>query len=345
MTNQYPIYPYRQNNSIIKAFFAKPLTLFIAIGYSLLAVYNFVTRLHIAPGSFYVNFDFMSIMMSIAFFMFYFSSKSSNPNTSYRAPVNLLKIVAIVYIVIFCMLALFFIMCFAAAAIFGGEIRQPAISFFLIVTAIMTPVIVIGLIYGISLLLFAGSVKKSVSTVFMYNKGAAALGVSSILLAVTSIAAFVINTVYLPTIISGFIHSIENVLGSYGSTTNYEQLFNSLNNTNLVPGILSIIESSIVIILDILVGIFALSYRNYINKYTKSINDGSAPQQPQAEFSAPFTGAQSTPDNSFDRSGNPYVQNQPLNATAYQQAVICPNCGCQCNSNTVFCSKCGAKLR
>lgn len=345
MTNQYPFYPYRQNNNIIKAFFAKPLTLFIAIGYALLAIYNFVTRLHIAPGSFYVNFDFMSIMMSIAFFLFYFSSKSSNPNTNYRTPVNLLKIVAIIYIVVVGLVILVFTLSLAVVAFIGGEIRQPAISLLLILTAFVTPVIVVGLIYGISLLLFAGSVKKSVSTVFMYNKGAAALGVSSILLAVTSIAAFVINTVYLPTMISGFIHSVENVLSSYGSTSNYEQLINSLNNTNLVPGILSIIESSIVIILDILVGIFALSYRNYINKYTKSINDGSAPQQPQAEFSAPFTAAQSNPDNGFEQNSNPYVQNQPLNANAYQQAVICPNCGCQCNSNTVFCSKCGAKLR
>ncbi len=345
MTNQYPIYPYRQNNSIIKAFFAKPLTLFIAIGYALSAVYNFVTRLHIAPGSFYVNFDFVSIMMSIAFFMFYFSSKSSNPNTNYRAPVNLLKIVAIIYIVVVGLLILFFIIFFAAVAILAEKLRQPYMSLLLILTAFITPVIVVGLIYGISLLLFAGSVKKSVSTVFMYNKGAAALGVTSILLAVTSIATFVINTVYLPTIISDFVLYVENLLNSYGRTINYEQLINSLNNTNIVPNILSIIESSIVIILNILVGIFALSYRNYINKYIKSINDGSAPQQPQAEFSAPFTGAQSNPDNGFEQNGNPYVQNQPFNATAYQQTVSCPNCGCQCNSNTVFCSKCGAKLR
>lgn len=350
MTNQYPIYPYRQNNSLIKAFFAKPLTLFIAIGYALLALLKSISVLHSLNGSvsIKINFDAISIIICAAFFILYFGSKNRNPNASYKTPYTMLFVAAIINIIVAGLSILMFALLFAAALIFGADIITPSYSSILLLIVTIIPTALLELICAIALLLFAKSINKSISTVFLSNKGATALGISSILLAVTSIASSAIIYLHFPTIIHDLALVFKDLAAQFGGTSNYEQILNSLNYTTITPGIKSIIETSIGIILNILVGIFALSYRNYINRYIKFIDDGNVPQQPQAEYSAPIAEAQPVSDYSLNQSDNPYVQNvqntQNVN-TPNSAEVICGNCGTHCNPKAVFCPGCGEKLK
>lgn len=369
MYNQNHIYPYRRNTEIIKAFFAKPLTLVIAIAYAVNAFLNLVVNMFSVEGTFNVSFDLISIMMSVAFFLLYFQSRNGKPDVSYKAPTVLLKINAILTIVLMGLLLLCLI--FIAVAMLTVPLLlnfMPTVFSFLYVFAL--PLAAVELVNAISMIIFSGSIRKSVSTVYLHDKGAGCFGVTSFLLAAFTVVSLIINTLFLPSMLSEFAEIFKNLaqqLESYGGDASaYITIQQAYDSVDSAINLQSIISNAMSVIIYVLLGVFALKFKSCIKKQTTAINtgfdsqDGNYPPNPENGF---------IPQQpSFDQSNNPYMQNSqgyqnqpnqpdsfmPPQNNPYQPPRqnprrtaqgICPVCGSECMPGAVFCGKCGAKLR
>ncbi len=362
MNNQYPAYPYRQNNEIIKAFFAKPFTLVIAIAYLVTALFKFCTESSFTATNTHIQFDIFSILLCIAFFLLYFRSRRSNQYVPYKAPIVIIKTVAIIQIVIIGLALIVLLFCGVFFAVAPQEITYSLGGLMAILLAFYIPVLIIALIYAIAMVMFANSVKKSVSSIFMYKNGAAALGVTAFIIAFLSIISLILSQIYLPLIMEKLIPFIREYANS-SALNIYIREYGSMDGLGVGLSPLTILDSVISIAVNVLTGIFAFSYKFYIDKHISTINEGGIPGNEPSDFNPQFYQAPQNPANnfepqnvSFDQTQNPYAQNtqdsqnqQPYNNTPYNNpynsAQICPNCRSQCLPNAQFCGNCGTRLK
>lgn len=383
---QYAFCPYVQNISIIKNFFARPLTLIIGIFFAVTATFNFVAAFLTSSNSFQIRLDAISIMLSIAFFLLYFLGKSKKPNISFSAPLNLIKTVSIINIVLAGIaLSAFAFLILITLAIPALQINS-ILSVLFIPVVITAPVLLVQLIYYIFFLVFAGSMKKSVSSIYLRKKGAAAFGVTSIILIVFNLAMTAVSVKLLPVFMKQYIEALQTAAGFTGSTEFQSYIADYLANSNIFASytdIISIISFGITIVCYILLAVFALSYKSYINKYTDNINvfenkqenqdcfvprsmETPVPPEMPIENSTPFladavfndTPAMAPPippqhdaNNSqaaFDPNTISFFdenQNPYTQPPLLEQIQICPRCGNWCNFDDFHCGTCGHKLK
>ena len=262
------INPYRRNCEVMRKFFAKPIFLIICIVLLINVVKNFVLNLIL---EYVIILDFLSILLCVAFFMFYFTARSKKDFVSFRAPTVLMDIVSIVGIVFsglitVCsgLLSVLFLLPDGSPDINNSEITGIPYSsigkaihdLLAVICPVVTVLGIIFLIYFIGLQRITLSFKKSLSNIYLQRKGAVMFGVMSLILAVVS---FIFYTGLTTIPFSGF--------------EEYLMLFSQgINITALVQGLL-------VTLILVLYAILGFMYNSYIKKLVNTIETGR-PVQP-----------------------------------------------------------------
>lgn len=328
---QYRFCPYVQNISIIKNFLARPLTLIIGIFFAATAIFNFAVGIFPQNNSINLNFDAISIMLSIAFFLFYFFGKSQKPNVSFRAPITLIQVVSIINIVLagisLVALALFILI----ASIIPTSVIDNLFKAYLPSLLISVPVILVQLFFYIFFLVFAGSIKKSASSIYLYKKGSGAFGVTSIILIVFNIAMYAASLILLPMFITQYNEAMESI-ASFAQSADAQYYFsNYLTNSDIsspYTDIMYIINFAITLISYLLLAIFAFSYKSYINKFIKNINVTDNNFKSQDRFVPHFAESPVSPEEPI-KNNTPFLADAVFNDTPAMAPPIPP----QSNTN------------
>ncbi len=267
------INPYRQNFKVMQNFFSKPLILIIAIMFSASVVAEFATKLFNSVGnSISISIDVLDILAAIAFFLFYFKSKSNGPCVSYKAPIVILKVYAIISIVasgLVLLSSLFLTIFLQIVPSLNDETMLMLVDFLRYVMVpllyYLVPKTLISLFFFISMLVLLNSIKKSTSTIYLYKKGSVVLGIFSIICMLCCIIEFFFLDSLLNNILSNMRHlatiypfhyteiQIDPLLRDFSYTINY---------ANFAVGI----------VIYILLAIFAFSYNRYIKNLSVFIN-------------------------------------------------------------------------
>lgn len=365
------INPYRRNSEVMRKFFAKPIFLIIGIVLLINVVSSFIFTLLLNQT---LYFDFISIALCVALFLFYFKARSKKDFVSFRAPTVLLDVVSIVGIVfsgliIVCsgLLSVLFLLPDGSPDIRNSNITGIPYSsigkaihdLLAVICPVVTVLGIIFLIYFIGMQRMTLSFKKSLSTVYLQRKGSVMFGVASIILAVV-FAIFYIGIMTIP--FSGF--------------EEYLMLFSQGIN---IP---ALVQGFFVTLIFVLYAILGFMYNSYIKKLSSSI-ETIRPVQPLPDkeeevtnnnptlnmwaesetFNQPHRQAtvtrpvEFTPQSVFggDKSFEPETKQPQINLPEndLQNPYIknsaaatkrCANCGKENPNINIFCGNCGSRL-
>ncbi|MGN0490949.1 zinc ribbon domain-containing protein [Ruminococcus sp.] len=365
------INPYRRNCEIMRKFFAKPIFLITGI---VLSVYIIANTVLCLMSNQVPVFDFMSVAVCIAFFLFYFKARSKKDLVSFRAPVTLMQVVCIIGIIFFGIAILVLCATYFLMMIFrqyGNPFEEGLRLVFANVTTtviqLMLPVLffisILGVLFFIGMLRLTCSFSKSLSNIYLQRKGALMFGVMSLILAVVSIICFTgATTIYL-----------------FGIDEFFVSLLQGINIPTLVQGLL-------VTLIFVLYAILGFMYNSYIKKLVNSLEtgrpvqnipdeteevfdnnptlnmwaeteaDGQAHRQATVtrpvEFTPQAVFGDNKPDevvtipteyqppnnDNIDNMQNPYIKK---GAGATKR---CANCGKENPNINIFCGNCGSRL-
>lgn len=380
MNYQNTYYPFHQNIRILKGFFAKPLTLICGIVAGLSAILGTV-KFNSGSGSTNISVSAgagssLSILLCIALIFLYVKSRSNDP-MPFGGMVTLIKIYAIIGIIATGIAILALAGLAISVRLFLGD------AYFMLFAIIISPFILITLLHSIAMLMWSNSIKKGATSVYLSDRGSVLLGVTSILLAVMSIA----TTVAMAVFINSYGQEISELLRSLADEYPSFHYNNAFEGNAVIKSMFVSAATVITIINSVLSAVFyglfaalAISYHMYIKKYTMGINLGAAQAyEPTAEQSnipvppvAPVTnemptnnsqpvqqpidfqpksvdfGSMETHSDNIPKAAqfeNPYTQAVADDASETPDAVICPNCHTKCGSGMKFCGNCGTRLR
>lgn len=380
MNYQNTYYPFHQNIRILKGFFAKPLTLICGIVAGLSAILGTV-KFNSGSGSTNISVSAgagssLSILLCIALIFLFVKSRSNDP-MPFGGMVTLIKIYAIIGIIATGIAILALAGLAISVRLFLGD------AYFMLFAIIISPFILITLLHSIALLMWSGSIKKGATTVYLSDRGSVLLGVTSILLAVMSIATTVAMAVFINSYGQEISELLRRLADEYPSF-HYNNAFegNAVIQSMFVSAatVITIINSVLSAVFYGLFAALAISYHMYIKKYTMGINLGAAQAyEPTAEQSnvpvppvAPVTnemptnnsqpvqqpidfqpksvdfGSMETHSDNIPKAAqfeNPYTQAVADDTSETPDAVICPNCHTKCGSGMKFCGNCGTRLR
>lgn len=291
-----PINPYRRNCEVMRKFFSKPIFLLIAVVFSLSILSDIVTSVFYSS----FNISFLYILPVIAFFMFYFKSRSRSPLVSFNAPITLMKVYSIINIVIMGLLMMLsLLVLITSASSFSDNsyltyelstLYKNLAPLYLLVFA---PQSIVYLLSSIAMLTMFSSFKRSISSIYLQRKG-------SIFLAITSIAVVVYYIyIYAIAITLTLINDVYSNLIDYMLSYSYNTV--GVN----ISVVTSFIEYGFEIIIGALFAVLGFSYNSYIKKLSTSINTeyiqnhfSAAPtvsDTPNSEYS-PVSMRNNTPD-------------------------------------------------
>lgn len=380
MNYQNTYYPFHQNIRILKGFFAKPLTLICGIVAGLSAILGTVnfnsgsgsTNISVSAGAG----SSLSILLCIALIFLYVKSRSNDP-MPFGGMVTLIKIYAIIGIIATGIAILALAGLAISVRLFLGD------AYFMLFAIIISPFILITLLHSIAMLMWSNSIKKGATSVYLSDRGSVLLGVTSILLAVMSIATTVAMAVFINSYGQEISELLRRLADEYPSF-HYNNAFegNAVIKSMFVSAatVITIINSVLSAVFYGLFAALAISYHMYIKKYTMGINLGAAQAyEPTAEQSnvpvppvAPVTnemptnnsqpaqqpidfqpksvdfGSMETHSDNIPKAAqfeNPYTQAVAGDTSETPDAVICPNCHTKCGSGMKFCGNCGTRLR
>lgn len=253
------INPYRRNCEIMRKFFAKPIFLITGI---VLLIYIIANTVLCLMSNQVPVFDFMSVAVCIAFFLFYFKARSKKDLVSFRAPVTLMQVVCIIGIIFFGIAILVLCATYFLMMIFrqyGNPFEEGLRLVFANVTTtviqLMLPVLffisILGVLFFIGMLRLTCSFSKSLSNIYLQRKGALMFGMMSLILAVASVICYM-GMVTIP------FTGIEEF---------FELLVQGINIPTLVQGLL-------VTLIFVLYAILGFTYNSYIKRIVSSIETG-----------------------------------------------------------------------
>lgn len=383
MNYQNSYYPYHQNVQVLKGFFAKPLTLICGIVAGLSAILGTV-KFNSGSGSTNISVSAgagssLSILLCIALILLYVKSRSNDP-MPFGGMVTLIKVYAVIGIVA----ASIAVLALTGFTVSIGLFVQNAFRYFIPFLIIIAPIILVTLLHSVALLMWSGSIKKGATTVYLSDRGSVLLGVTSILLAVMSIA----TTVAMAVFINSYGQEISELLRSLADEYPSFHYNNAFEGNAVIQSMFVSAATVITIINSVLSAVFyglfaalAISYHMYIKKYTMGINLGAVQtNEPAAEQSnisvppvAPVTSEMPTDSNqppiqqpvnfqpqsvdfgsmntdSDDKPKttqfeNPYMQAVADDTSDMPKEITCPNCHTKCSSGMKFCGNCGTKLK
>lgn len=362
------INPYRRNCEIMRKFFAKPIFLITGI---VLLIYIIANTVLCLMSNQVPVFDFMSVAVCIAFFLFYFKARSKKDLVSFRAPVTLMQVVCIIGIIFFGIAILVLCATYFLMMIFrqyGNPFEEGLRLVFAYVTTtviqLMLPVLffisILGVLFFIGMLRLTCSFSKSLSNIYLQRKGALMFGVMSLILAVASVICYM-GMVTIP-------------------FTGIEEFFTLLVRGINIP---TLVQGLLVTLILVLYAILGFMYNSYIKRIVSSIEtgrpvqntpnkteevtdnnptlniwgeseaDGQAHRQATVtrpvEFTPQAVFGENKPDEvitipteyqppQYDDMQNPYIKK------GTPPTKCCANCGKENPYINIFCGNCGSRL-
>lgn len=297
------------------------------------------------------------LLTAAAFIIMYVKSRSDAPESGPKAGVTILYVLAVISLVFTIiglvgtiLLVILFMYLAGTISSIGSDsidigngyqlnIDGAAISVIVIVLGIFLLLVMIySLIVAVSQKRYYGSIKASLNTVELQNKGAKAYGVLCI-----------INAVFVGLSVFSSVYALMS--------------FTSAGLTSLIPtGILSIVSTVVSFLILIFNAMIALGYKKYIDEMKYGYNGapygGQGGYNPapaynnvQAPYAAPRQSGYSDGYND-GYNGTSYAPQQDYSPNAqqasspepqYESKNICPYCGAP-TDGAPFCGNCGAKL-
>ncbi|MCH5299111.1 MAG: zinc ribbon domain-containing protein [Ruminococcus sp.] len=326
---------YQQNTNIIKGFFRKPIVLVNVIVMFATIVVNLVMSVFISNSvalkqlvsdflrssgfehsvypnsySFNTSIPVMSILIAVAFLLFYIFSR--NPQRTLNGPATMFQVLSIIQLVTVCLLSA---LCVLLMFFFTILMFAPEGQFLAIFVLILAVLVVAILIEAISRFMFANSIKKSLNGIYLFRNGAKTFAVMqfiSVAFSALSAIAFMI-------------------LGSVASSQ-----FNYYYTTDPMFCYLFAISFAIGTLPSLFMGILAVQYDSYIKDMTQNFS----PVQQAPIFQPVYQNPEPTP-----APYEPQQYTQPEVQADEPQGVFCSNCGKQLNPDDYFCNQCGTPVK
>ncbi len=351
--------PFAANIEIVKGYFKKSKVLVIGILYLIIAAIGIISAL-LGPASgqaevmqlldrLGINSSDASVaiaassvtnvisavftaiiftLTAVAFIILFAKSRSANPNSSPVAGATILYVLAIITFVCSIILAVLTVIAYALSVVFGislfsrdSETTSQATVLFVIGGVILAIFLFLLIFVCACRKNYYRSVRHSLTSVELQNKGATAWGVFNIIFAVF----FGISTIL--------------------------TLVETFRNPVSLRSVLSAVMMAATFVTRILDASIALGYSRYIKRhitgynntpYNGAQNNGYAPvpNQPYANNRPPYHQPYRN-----DQPNVPYNDNfTQQNAPAQQRPTVCPNCGAPVDPSLPFCGNCGTKL-
>ena len=266
------------------------------------------------------------IITAVAFIILFVKSRNTSENSSPIAGATILHVLSVISLVfaiigvvaIGIIYVVVFIAGVAAVNRYASSYTGGAVAILIAIGVVYALYAFITLFYATSCKNFYRSVKRSMTTAELENKGAVPYGVFSIILAVLSVFSMIYYIVISPS-------SAGIIFISYVVT----------------------------ILVYIFTAIMTLGYNKYINRQKMGINTapyGAAPMN-GAPMNATPAAPYNMPDYAAPQQQNPVygapvppANEQPTPVQPRPQAMYCPNCGAKTEPGAPFCPNCGKKL-
>ncbi len=394
-----PFNPFYQNVGIIKNYFKKPIVLILAIlqFVSLIgsAIVTFALPSWLTPLMEMANSELPSeyrqilsfsssssivsfipslalgVLLGVAYLLVFIKSKNDNPNASPKAGFMILFILSIIELVssiIACavLVLIFFILIIAlgASGMLSSSEGIAGVAAIIMVAVIYAFLIFFLLFYSINKLNYFKSVKNSLSSIELQNKGAGAYGVINMIMAVF-VALYTIILIFIAFMLGG-ANPISREL---------VRLYPNVSLSSMLPILIVLIAMMLIsVVFMVLSAILALGYKKYINNIKYNYRAPSIPEQPYqpnpvtAQMPQPVYPSPAQPfvpqdpqqpvpsQQDFASPQEPYPQNSTelprYNASDIDFIVpeeidsySCPTCGNPVDFDAFFCPKCGTKLK
>ena len=274
------------------------------------------------------------LLTAIAFIILFAKSRNTSENSSPIAGATILHVLAVISLIftiigaVAGILVYVFVFIVGVSAVnniassnssystYSQSLTGGVVAIMVVLGVILLAYVFISIFYAVSCKNFYRSVKRSMTTPELENKGAAPYGVFNIIMAVFSVIYMIAYMVMAPS----------------------------------AAGII-FISSIVTILIHIFTAIMALGYNRYIKNQKVGIN--SAPYGAAPMNGAPMNAAPAAPYNMPDYAA-PQQQNPVYGAPvppaneqsnpAQPQAMYCPNCGAKTEPGAPFCPNCGTKL-
>ena len=274
------------------------------------------------------------LLTAIAFIILFAKSRNTSENSSPIAGATILHVLAVISLIftiigaVAGILVYVFVFIVGVSAVnniassnssysaYSQSMTGGVVAIMVILGVILLAYVFISIFYAVSCKNFYRSVKRSMTTPELENKGAAPYGVFNIIMAVFSVIYMIAYMVMAPS----------------------------------AAGII-FVSSIVTILINIFTAIMALGYNRYINRQKVGIN--TAPYGAAPMNGAPMNAAPAAPYNMPDYAapqqqtpvyGAPVPPANEQPAPAQPQAMYCPNCGARTEPGAPFCPNCGTKL-
>ncbi len=275
--------PYQQNINIMKGFFRKPIVLTLSIFTFLTVVFQVTVSILNPFGaivnrflSSYLNSidtsqvnvnqgigvspsiplgSILTILFAVAFLLMYLQSKQEKANLS--APSTIFKVISIINVVLVSLLTLISAAVVAILLLVAPALQSnpdyadnPAVVMFaglsIALCVILIPLCVMLLLNAIGQLLFANSIKSSLTSIYLKRKGAVLYGVTEILIAAYTIAKGIFIIIFI------LIYNSQ-----------YTAIIEPLPITLIIMQMLFTAAASVIM------GVLAFKYSSYIKKISQ----------------------------------------------------------------------------
>ena len=290
-------------------------------------------------------------LIALGYILIYVKSRSESPASSPKAGVGILyafAVISLVLMILSCIGAILLIV-FVAYLLVNVASSDSAVAAASSIGVVFIGVL-LAIIFGYALFVsinrvrFYGSVRQSINSVELQNKGAKPYGI-----------ACVINAVFIGI---SFVSSLTTISGLSGIS-----YFSGLTGVS----ILGTVSMAVMMAMLIVEAMIALGYKKHIDNLKYGYNTpsggnpapyndqqpyygnmGAAPRSPYENPGAPYGGDTQNPYETPEQP-QPKPYNDGFSQTAPRQSrsdvpQICPYCGAP-TENAPFCGNCGAKLK
>lgn len=243
--------PYQKNSEILKDFFQKPITLVVAITFTVHFFFSFIFK-----GGIDVN----DILWAVPFYILYFSSKSKDNYVNFLPMSKYISRVATIYYIL-CIVVFSIFLFFAIAMVCFEYDKIPEDTIIIVkMLSFLDFMILFVLLHYIAFAKFGKAIRVSASTVYLSRKGVKFFAIITFLCAIFVVVAGIVRKMY----IVDFYNQIVNLCKNF-----MDFPIDNITIPDKDIGIKEYILSALDFLKFVFIGIFALMY----DKHIKNISD------------------------------------------------------------------------